>query len=61
MFTKHTPKVIEVDGVRVMCNISEHDPAKLKIGMEMQLEIGSLFVDDDGNDVIGFQFRPVSK
>jgi uncharacterized OB-fold protein len=44
-----------------MCNISEHDPAKLKIGMEMQLEIGSLFVDDDGNDVIGFQFRPVSK
>ena len=50
---------VEVDGVRVMCNITEHDPAKLKIGMEMQLVVDSLFVDDDGNKVIGFMFRPV--
>jgi uncharacterized OB-fold protein len=52
---------VEVDGVRVMCNITEPDPAKLRIDMEMELVVGRLFVDDDGNDVIGFQFRPVSK
>ncbi|KUO75206.1 MAG: hypothetical protein APF81_16285 [Desulfosporosinus sp. BRH_c37] len=51
---------VEVDGVRVMCNITEHDPGKLKIGMEMQLVVDSLFVDDDGNKVIGLMFRPVS-
>jgi uncharacterized protein len=51
---------VEVDGVRIMCNITEPDPAKLKIDMDMELVVGSLFVDDDGNDVIGFQFRPVS-
>lgn len=50
---------VEVDGVRVMCNLTEHDPAKLKTGMEMQLVVDSLFVDDDGNKVIGFMFRPV--
>ena len=52
---------VEVDGVRVMCNITEPDPKKLKIGMDMELVIGSLFVDEQGNDVIGFQFRPVSE
>lgn len=51
--------VVEVDGVRIMCNITEHDPDKLRIGMEMELVIDSLFVDDDGNRVIGFMFKPV--
>ena len=51
---------VEVDGVRVMCYITEPDPAKLKIDMDMDLVIESLFVDDEGNDVIGFKFRPVS-
>lgn len=51
--------VVEVDGVRIMCNITEPDPAKLRIGMEMALVVDTLFVDDAGNDVIGFMFRPV--
>jgi uncharacterized protein len=51
---------VEVDGTRIMCYITEPDPAKMKIDMDMELVIESLFVDDDGNDVIGFKFRPVS-
>lgn len=52
--------VVEVDGVRVMSYITEHDPARLKIGMDMELVIESLFVDDEGNNVIGFKWRAVS-
>jgi uncharacterized protein len=51
---------VEVDGTRIMCYITEWDPAKLKINMDMELVIEPLFVDDDGNEVIGFKFRPVS-
>ncbi|WP_024333775.1 Zn-ribbon domain-containing OB-fold protein [Desulfotignum balticum] len=52
--------VVEVDGVRVMSYITEHDPGKLKIGMDMKLVIEPLFVDDEGNNVIGFKWRGLS-
>lgn len=52
---------VEVDGVRIMCNISEPDPSKLSIGMEMELVVDALFVDDDGNRVVGFWFRPAAE
>lgn len=51
---------MEVDGVRVMSYLTESDPEKLKIGMDMALVIESMFVDDDGNDVIGFKWRALS-
>jgi uncharacterized protein len=51
---------VEVDGTRIMCYITEWDPEKLKINMDMELVIEPLFIDDDGNEVIGFKFRPVS-
>ena len=49
--------VVEVDGVRIMSYITEPDPKKLKIGMDMALVIESLFDDDEGNKVIGFKWR----
>ncbi|MHB1342829.1 MAG: Zn-ribbon domain-containing OB-fold protein [Thermoleophilia bacterium] len=52
---------VEVDGVRIMCNISESNPAKLSIGMEMELVVDALFVDDDGNRVVGFWFKPAAE
>jgi len=52
---------VEVDGVRVMCYMPEWDPAKMKLDMDMQLVVDSLFVDENGNKVIGFWFEPVSK
>jgi len=51
---------VAVDGVRVMCYITEPDPSKLKIDMDMELVVEPLFVDDEGNNVIGFKFRPVA-
>jgi len=51
---------VAVDGVRVMCYITEPDPSKLKIDMDMELVVEPLFVDDEGNNVVGFKFRPVA-
>ena len=52
--------VVEVDGVRIMSYMTESDPAKMKIGMEMALSIESLFKDDEGNEVIGFKWGALS-
>lgn len=52
---------VEVDGTRIMSYLTESDMSKLKIGMEMELVIEPLFVQDDGTEVVGFKFRPVSK
>lgn len=51
---------VEVDGTRIMSYLTESDMSKLKIGMEMELVIEPLFVQDDGTEVVGFKFRPVS-
>jgi uncharacterized OB-fold protein len=33
----------------------------LKIGDEVELEIGKITEDEEGNDIVGYTFRPVSK
>ncbi len=48
------------EGVRVMAPLTEHDPAKLAAGMDMALVIEKLFTDEDGTEVIGFKFKPIS-
>lgn len=45
-------------GVRVESRLLENDPAKLRIGMPMQLEIVPLRHDETGNAVVNFAFRP---
>ena len=52
--------VVEVDGVRVMSYLTESDPEKLRIGMDMAMVVESLFVDAEGNSVIGFKWRALS-
>lgn len=47
------------EGARVVAHLTESDPAKLKIGMDMVLVIGRLFDDEEGNEVIGFEFKPL--
>lgn len=49
------------DGVRVMAHLTESAPEKLVVGMDMALVIEKLFADDDGTEVIGFKFRPISE
>ena len=51
---------IELPGeVKVEARLTEADPAKLHIGMEMEMVMVPLTIDEDGNEVITFAFQPV--
>ncbi|MEY4371389.1 MAG: hypothetical protein RL219_158 [Actinomycetota bacterium] len=51
---------VELPGqCKVEARLTEADPAKLKIGMEMELVFIPLKVDEDGNEIITFAFKPV--
>jgi uncharacterized OB-fold protein len=47
------------DEVKVEARLTESDPQRLAIGMEMELVIVPLNVDDDGNELVTFAFQPV--
>jgi uncharacterized OB-fold protein len=47
--------------VRVEARLTEADPDRLRIGMEMELVIDSLGFDDDGNELITYAFAPVEE
>ncbi len=49
------------DEVRVEGRLTEADPAKLTIGMEMELVIVPFRTDPDGTEVLTFAFAPVSE
>ncbi|MEH6581155.1 MAG: OB-fold domain-containing protein [Halioglobus sp.] len=51
---------VELPGaVRVEGRLTENDPDKLKIGMEMELVFDVWNQDEAGNDIVSFAFRPV--
>ena len=53
---------VELPGqVKVEARLTEADPGKLSIGMEMELVIIPLTIDDDGNEVVTFAFRPLDQ
>jgi len=47
------------DGIRIEARLTENDPAKLEIGMEMELVLEPFVTDGDGNERMTFAFRPV--
>lgn len=47
------------DVVRVESRLTENDPTRLRIGMEMELVIVPFRTDDDGTEVLTFAFAPV--
>lgn len=52
---------VELPGeVKVETRLTESDPARLQIGMEMELVVVPFRSDDDGNDVMTFAFQPVA-
>jgi len=52
---------VELPGqLRVEARLTESDPEKLVIGMEMELVIDPLSIDDDGNQVVTYAFAPTS-
>jgi uncharacterized OB-fold protein len=52
-------KVEMPEGLRITGHATVSDPAQLHIGMEMELIVDRLFTDNNGNDIIGFKFKPV--
>ena len=52
---------VELPGqVKVEARLTESDPNKLKIGMEMEMVLIPLTTDADGNTVMTFAFAPVA-
>ena len=45
-------------GVRVEGRLTENDPQKLHIGMEMELLFDTYRVEENGDEVISFFFKP---
>ena len=47
------------DGLRVMGRIDVEDPMDAQVGAVVELVVGRLSNDDDGNEVVSWMFRPV--
>ena len=47
------------EGVRIYSLLTRWNPEKLKIGMEMELVIEKIKEDPEGNELVGYKFRPV--
>ena len=47
------------DQVRVETRLTENNPEKLNIGMEMELVIEKFIEDKDGNDIMIYAFSPI--
>jgi uncharacterized OB-fold protein len=49
------------EGIRVEGRLTENDPAKLEIGMEMELVLQKFVDDAEGNERMTFAFQPVGE
>jgi uncharacterized OB-fold protein len=47
------------DVIKVEGRLTESDPTKLAFGMEVELTMIPLFVDEDGSEVMMYAFAPV--
>lgn len=47
------------EGVRVLGQLTTHDPGALKVDMEVAAELGRIAVDEQGNEVHSYKFRPM--
>jgi uncharacterized OB-fold protein len=47
------------EGPRIVAYLTESDPEKLRVGMDLMLVIDKMFDDEEGNEVIGFKFKPL--
>jgi uncharacterized protein len=48
------------DVIKVEGRLTEGDPEKLRFGMEVELTLRPLYIDDDGDEVLMFAFAPVA-
>ena len=47
------------EGLRVLARISADDPARVRVGAEVELVVEKLYTDHEGNDVMTWKFRQV--
>jgi uncharacterized OB-fold protein len=47
------------EGVRVLGQMTTTDPAKLKLDMEVQAELGRIAIDEQGHEVLSYKFKPL--
>jgi uncharacterized OB-fold protein len=47
------------DGLRVMGRIDVDDPMNVAVGGKVELVVGKIGSDDEGNDVVTWMFRPI--
>lgn len=48
-----------LEGVRVLGQLTTTDPAKLKLDMQVQAELGRIAIDEQGNEVLSYKFKPL--
>ena len=54
--------IVEVEipeGLKIIGVLEGGKPEDVKIGMEAELVVGKLYTDNEGNEVIGWKFKPV--
>ena len=49
------------EGTTFYASLTDCQLDEVKIGLEVDLAIEKLRMDDDGNDVVGYKFRPIRK
>ena len=60
-FTPFGVGYVELPGqVKVEARLTESDPTKLHIGMDMEMVLEPIAKDASGNDIVTFAFRPVA-
>lgn len=58
-FTPYGVGYVELPGgVRVEGRLTENDPARLSIGMQMELLFDTYRVEENGDEVVSFFFKP---
>jgi uncharacterized protein len=59
-YEPYTLGYVELPGeVKVETRLTERDPARLRIGMEMELVLFPFRREPDGTEIMGFAFQPV--
>ena len=61
-FVPYAMGIIDLDdGLRVLGRILIDDPANVKVGVEVEMVIAPLAHDEDGNEIVAWQFRPLEE
>ncbi len=47
------------EGLRLTAVLEENHPERLRVGMPMELITTTFFEDQDGNEVLGYKFKPM--